>query len=300
MSKPDSKELEALLKLPENRYCADCKTPGPRWASVNLGIFVCINCSGIHRAMGVHISQVRSVTLDTWTREQYDTAKSIGNEKANEYWEAKLPSGFKRPNSSDMFSLEKFIRDKYERKLYIQKKKKNRPKKKIHTRKSPSKVSDSKKSQKPKKKIVLKKPVSNQETNDKIQNQKETLVNFKDNSQERSNSTQPNNTFNLMNEFTDLSMNHAQRRSEPNISQLKSQQNSMQNNADSLILLEPTQPTFGVNQQNNQKKNLILSMFDSPNKFPTTQPIMNQQSANRVTRSKKKTSQKSKTKTKKT
>ena len=40
--------------------------PGPRWASMNLGIFLCLNCSGIHRRLGVHISKVKSVTLDGW------------------------------------------------------------------------------------------------------------------------------------------------------------------------------------------------------------------------------------------
>jgi len=43
---------------------------GPRWASWNLGVFLCIRCAGIHRNLGVHVSKVKSVNLDSWTPEQ--------------------------------------------------------------------------------------------------------------------------------------------------------------------------------------------------------------------------------------
>eukprot|EP00252_Welwitschia_mirabilis_P025050 TRINITY_DN7682_c0_g1_i1.p1 TRINITY_DN7682_c0_g1~~TRINITY_DN7682_c0_g1_i1.p1 ORF type:complete len:492 (+),score=123.37 TRINITY_DN7682_c0_g1_i1:180-1655(+) len=107
------KILEGLLKLPENRECADCKSRGPRWASVNLGIFVCIQCSGIHRSLGVHISKVRSATLDTWLPEQVAFIQSMGNAKANSYWEAELPPNY------DRVGIENFIRAKYEEKRWI-------------------------------------------------------------------------------------------------------------------------------------------------------------------------------------
>jgi len=58
--------LRELIKKPENKMCADCKKNDTRWASWNIGVFVCIRCSGIHRGMGVHISRVKSVDLDTW------------------------------------------------------------------------------------------------------------------------------------------------------------------------------------------------------------------------------------------
>ena len=45
---------------------------GPRWASWNLGVFICIRCAGIHRNLGVHISRVKSVNLDSWTQEQIE------------------------------------------------------------------------------------------------------------------------------------------------------------------------------------------------------------------------------------
>ncbi|SPT17345.1 unnamed protein product [Triticum aestivum] len=107
------KILEGLLRLPENRECADCKSKGPRWASVNIGIFVCMQCSGIHRSLGVHISKVRSATLDTWLPEQVAFIQSMGNEKANGYWEAELPPNY------DRVGIENFIRAKYEDKRWI-------------------------------------------------------------------------------------------------------------------------------------------------------------------------------------
>ncbi|KAK2655469.1 hypothetical protein Ddye_008521 [Dipteronia dyeriana] len=110
-----SKILEGLLKLEENKECADCQSRGPRWASVNLGIFICMQCSGIHRSLGVHISQVRSITLDTWLPEQVAFMQSMGNDKSNKYWEAQLPP------DCDRRSFEKFIRAKYAEKRWVRK-----------------------------------------------------------------------------------------------------------------------------------------------------------------------------------
>ncbi|XP_059155062.1 stromal membrane-associated protein 1-like isoform X2 [Physella acuta] len=109
--------LSALLKDEDNKYCVDCDAKGPRWASWNLGIFLCIRCAGIHRNLGVHISKVKSVNLDTWTAEQISMMQEMGNSRARAVYEANIPDGFRRPQTDS--ALEAFIRSKYEQKKYI-------------------------------------------------------------------------------------------------------------------------------------------------------------------------------------
>lgn len=108
--------IKSLLKLEPNKVCADCKrNKHPRWASWNLGVFICIRCSGIHRGMGTHISRVKSVDLDSWTDEQLQSILSWGNARANKYWEAKLAQGHVPSESK----IENFIRTKYELKRWV-------------------------------------------------------------------------------------------------------------------------------------------------------------------------------------
>lgn len=109
--------LSNLLKEDDNKYCADCEAKGPRWASWNLGVFMCIRCAGIHRNLGVHISRVKSVNLDQWTPEQIQSMVDMGNSRARQLYEAHLPESFKRPQTDQ--AVEVFIRDKYERKKYL-------------------------------------------------------------------------------------------------------------------------------------------------------------------------------------
>lgn len=111
--------LTELLRDEDNKYCVDCDSKGPRWASWNLGIFLCIRCAGIHRNLGVHISRVKSVNLDSWTPEQVGSIQNMGNSKARAVYEANLPDNFSRPQTDS--SLESFIRAKYEHKKYIAK-----------------------------------------------------------------------------------------------------------------------------------------------------------------------------------
>lgn len=77
------------MKIPGNHQCCDCGNPEPRWASINLGITLCIACSGVHRSLGVHHSKVRSLTLDAWEPEIVKVMMELGNKVVNKVYEAR-------------------------------------------------------------------------------------------------------------------------------------------------------------------------------------------------------------------
>jgi len=79
MSKKDQKELKAF---PGNDRCVDCGLPSPEWASVTLGVFMCLECSGAHRSLGTHISFVRSVRMDSWSPQQIEMMRAGGGNDA--------------------------------------------------------------------------------------------------------------------------------------------------------------------------------------------------------------------------
>lgn len=110
--------LKQLLALPQNRVCCDCSMVGPTWASKNLGVFVCLDCAGVHRSMGTHISQVRSVDLDSWVPAWVSVMESVGNAIGNSCWEARMPPGKKITPSVSKEARTAFIREKYERKAF--------------------------------------------------------------------------------------------------------------------------------------------------------------------------------------
>eukprot|EP00262_Sarcandra_glabra_P003611 TRINITY_DN1434_c0_g2_i1.p1 TRINITY_DN1434_c0_g2~~TRINITY_DN1434_c0_g2_i1.p1 ORF type:complete len:343 (+),score=67.88 TRINITY_DN1434_c0_g2_i1:138-1166(+) len=110
------RRLKELLFKSENRICADCGAPDPKWASANIGVFICLKCCGVHRSLGTHISKVLSVTLDDWSDDEIDSMIEVGgNSSANSIYEAFIPERFSkiRPDSSyeERFN---FIRSKYE------------------------------------------------------------------------------------------------------------------------------------------------------------------------------------------
>ncbi|KAB2060253.1 hypothetical protein E1A91_A10G004400v1 [Gossypium mustelinum] len=110
------RRLRNLLNKSDNRICADCGAPDPKWASSNIGVFICLKCCGVHRSLGTHISKVLSVTLDEWSNEQIDAMSEVGgNSAANAIYEAHIPEGFSKPGpDAGIEERKRFIRSKYE------------------------------------------------------------------------------------------------------------------------------------------------------------------------------------------
>jgi len=77
----NANQKSQVNSLPGNGYCCDCNSSCPAWASLTYGILICFECAGRHRGLGVHISFVRSLTLDKWNQDQLDTMMAGGNKK---------------------------------------------------------------------------------------------------------------------------------------------------------------------------------------------------------------------------
>jgi hypothetical protein len=115
------KQQEALFRRlcakEENSVCADCKSKGATWVSLGYGVFVCINCSGVHRSFGMHITRVRSTKLDSWTLADSKIMEITGNGIANAFWEFSMDSGRARQTLRDDERMN-FIRQKYITKMW--------------------------------------------------------------------------------------------------------------------------------------------------------------------------------------
>ncbi|XP_071352310.1 arf-GAP with coiled-coil, ANK repeat and PH domain-containing protein 2 isoform X1 [Trachinotus anak] len=114
--------LGVALRGPGNQRCCDCGEEEPRWASINLGVTMCIECSGIHRSLGVHLSKVRSLTLDSWEAEQLKLLCVLGNNVMNQIYEARCSEEGRVKPTADSPRAEKetWIKEKYVEKRFVQ------------------------------------------------------------------------------------------------------------------------------------------------------------------------------------
>uniref|UniRef100_A0A2K6DUT0 Arf-GAP with coiled-coil, ANK repeat and PH domain-containing protein n=1 Tax=Macaca nemestrina TaxID=9545 RepID=A0A2K6DUT0_MACNE len=114
--------LQRVQCIPGNASCCDCGLADPRWASINLGITLCIECSGIHRSLGVHFSKVRSLTLDTWEPELLKLMCELGNDVINRVYEANVEKmGIKKPQPGQRQEKEAYIKAKYVERKFVDK-----------------------------------------------------------------------------------------------------------------------------------------------------------------------------------
>uniref|UniRef100_H3BHG8 Arf-GAP with coiled-coil, ANK repeat and PH domain-containing protein n=1 Tax=Latimeria chalumnae TaxID=7897 RepID=H3BHG8_LATCH len=115
--------LQRVQSIAGNDQCCDCGQVDPRWASINLGIILCIECSGIHRSLGVHCSKVRSLTLDSWEPELLKLMCELGNSAINQIYEARCEELLlKKPTSgSSRQDKEAWIKAKYVEKKFLKK-----------------------------------------------------------------------------------------------------------------------------------------------------------------------------------
>jgi len=106
-----------------NCWCADCGSGvKTEWVSINLAIILCIECSGIHRSLGTHISKVRSLTLDinSFTTDIVELLLLVGNRVSNMVWEAKLDPSLKPSPQATREQRLKFITAKYVERAYVE------------------------------------------------------------------------------------------------------------------------------------------------------------------------------------
>ncbi|CAK7268119.1 hypothetical protein SEPCBS57363_002934 [Sporothrix epigloea] len=106
-----------------NGYCADCgSVVKVEWVSINLAIILCIECSGIHRSLGTHISKIRSLTLDitSFTTDIIELLMLVGNRVANMVWEAKLDPATKLAPTANREQRLRFITSKYVDRAFVE------------------------------------------------------------------------------------------------------------------------------------------------------------------------------------
>jgi len=105
-----------MHSIPGNSTCADCAAPDPEWACIDHGTTICIDCSGVHRSMGVNVSKVRSLLLDNWTEDIITQMVEKGNTKFNDVYECNVSEKIAPDSTREERSV--FMRNKYILKAY--------------------------------------------------------------------------------------------------------------------------------------------------------------------------------------
>ncbi|XP_051549630.1 arf-GAP with coiled-coil, ANK repeat and PH domain-containing protein 2-like isoform X2 [Myxocyprinus asiaticus] len=133
--------LQRVMAIAGNSTCCDCGQPDPHWASINLGITLCIQCSGIHRSLGVHFSKVRSLTLDTWEPELLKLMCELGNGVINQIYESRREElGARKPQPGDpRHEMEAYIKAKYVERRFVQRRSEDKIKEKVLSLSNPDK-----------------------------------------------------------------------------------------------------------------------------------------------------------------
>ncbi|KAF1586234.1 Arf-GAP with Rho-GAP domain, ANK repeat and PH domain-containing protein 1, partial [Eudyptes moseleyi] len=111
----NSEVAERIWAVESNRFCADCGSPKPDWASINLCVVICKRCAGEHRGLGPGITKVRSLKMDrkVWTEELIELFHQIGNAVANQFWAANVPPSEAITPTSGSQERRRFLITKY-------------------------------------------------------------------------------------------------------------------------------------------------------------------------------------------
>ncbi|NWU45473.1 ARAP1 protein, partial [Hylia prasina] len=111
----NSEVAERIWVVESNRFCADCGSPKPDWASINLCVVICKRCAGEHRGLGPSITKVRSLKMDrkVWTEELIELFQQFGNMMPNQFWAANVPPSEAISPTSGSQERRRFITAKY-------------------------------------------------------------------------------------------------------------------------------------------------------------------------------------------
>ncbi|NWV41631.1 ARAP1 protein, partial [Grantiella picta] len=111
----NSEVAERIWAVESNRFCADCGSPKPDWASINLCVVICKRCAGEHRGLGPGTTKVRSLKMDrkVWTQELIELFQQFGNMMANQFWAANVPPSEAIGPTSSSEDRRRFLIAKY-------------------------------------------------------------------------------------------------------------------------------------------------------------------------------------------